>query len=75
MTTKVFTPDEVAEILKIKEGTVLEYLRKGRLKGIKMGGKVWRVTEAQIEDFLQQELTSMGAASKPGPKKKAEASK
>jgi excisionase family DNA binding protein len=67
--TKVYTPEEVAEILKIKERTVLEYLRLGRLKGLKMGGRIWRITEEQIDAFLE-ELQRESAEPRPKRRRK-----
>jgi len=49
---KVYTPEEVAKILKVSAKTVRSYLRKGELKGAKIGGREWRVTEEQIREFL-----------------------
>lgn len=48
---KIFTPQEVAEYLKIKEKTVKDYLREGKLGGFKTG-KEWRVRERDIVEFM-----------------------
>ncbi|MFA7078959.1 MAG: helix-turn-helix domain-containing protein [Syntrophomonas sp.] len=50
---KVYTPQQVAEILSITERTVLIWLRAGNLKGVKVG-KYWRVMEKDLENFLEQ---------------------
>jgi excisionase family DNA binding protein len=49
---KIFTPKEVAEYLKIKEKTVKDYLREGKLGGFKTG-KEWRVRERDIIMFME----------------------
>ena len=48
---KVYTPEQVAEILQISRYTVMEHLRNGSLKGIRIG-KLWRVRESGLEEFL-----------------------
>lgn len=53
MMDKVYTPQQVAEILSITERTVLLWLREGNLKGVKVG-KYWRVLEKDLEEFLEQ---------------------
>ncbi|GGA57868.1 hypothetical protein GCM10007416_33830 [Kroppenstedtia guangzhouensis] len=50
----VYTPEEVAEKLKIKTETVRRYLRTGKLKGAKLG-KHWRVSEKQLEEFFEKQ--------------------
>jgi excisionase family DNA binding protein len=49
---KLLTPEEVADRLAIKPRTVIDWLRTGRLKGVKLG-KVWRVTEEDLSAFVE----------------------
>lgn len=49
---EILTPVEVARRLKVKKRTVLEWLRKGKLKGLKLG-RLWRVRMRDLETFLQ----------------------
>lgn len=49
---ELLTPGEVAERLKVKQGTVLEWLRAGKLSGFKLGG-LWRVDERDLRLFLE----------------------
>ena len=51
---KVYTPEQVAEQLQISRYTVMEHLRGGRLKGMKIG-KLWRVRESDLEEFMQRQ--------------------
>lgn len=51
---KVYTVQEVAEILKVSAYTVQEKLRKGIMPGVKVG-KFWRVTESQLKQFLEKQ--------------------
>ena len=46
---KLLTPEQAAEILAIKPRTILEWLRTGKLKGVKVGGKLWRIRESDLE--------------------------
>lgn len=51
---ELYTTQEVAEILKISETTVREWLRAGRLKGVKTGNKLWRIKEEDLINFLNE---------------------
>ncbi|MEM4625767.1 MAG: helix-turn-helix domain-containing protein [Candidatus Pacearchaeota archaeon] len=55
---KLYTPEEVAEILKVSVITVKKWLRSGELKGIKVG-KFWRIREEDLEEFLRNILKKM----------------
>lgn len=50
---KVYTIDEIAELLHITRRTLYAYLKTGKLKAIKVG-KYWRVTEENLKDFLSK---------------------
>ncbi len=49
---KLLTPFDVAKRLQINERTVTQWLRKGHLRGFKIG-KEWWVSEIDIEAFLE----------------------
>jgi len=49
---RIYTPEEIAERLRVSRKAVYDWLNKGRLKGFK-AGKMWRVTKQALEDFLQ----------------------
>lgn len=51
---ELFTPEEAAQILKVQHRTIMEWLRQGRLKGIKLGGKLWRIPKQALLDFIEQ---------------------
>lgn len=46
-----YTVKEIAKILSLTEETIREKLRKGELKGIKIG-KSWRIAEKQLKEFI-----------------------
>jgi excisionase family DNA binding protein len=52
----LMTVKEVAEELKVKEATVTEWLRTGRLRGVK-AGRQWRVPADAVEEFLKRPTT------------------
>lgn len=54
MNEKLLTPQAVAERLEVSPDTVRIWLRKGILKGIKVGGgKLWRISESSVDEFLE----------------------
>ena len=50
---KVYTSDEVAEMLKVDIKSVQAWLRKGVIGGIKLG-KIWRITESDLNAFIEE---------------------
>jgi len=49
----LMTVNEVAELLKVQEETIRNWLRSGKLKGVKLGNR-WRVTTNDLEKFLKE---------------------
>ncbi len=50
---KLLTPEEVAEILAISVFTVKDYLRAGKITGVKIGKK-WRVSPSALQEFIDE---------------------
>lgn len=48
---KVYTLEELTELLHVTRRTLYNYIKAGTLKAVKIG-KEWRVTEAALESFL-----------------------
>jgi len=48
---EVYTPDEVAEILKVTPKVVRAWLRDGKLPGLRLG-RLWRIRESDLESFI-----------------------
>lgn len=49
---KLFTIEEVAEILRVHTRTVTRYIEAGKLKASKIG--VWRIKESDLNSFLEE---------------------
>ncbi|MBZ5618407.1 MAG: helix-turn-helix domain-containing protein [Acidobacteriia bacterium] len=49
----LYTPEEVAEKLRVSRRAVYQWLNSGRLNGLK-AGQYWRVTEEALTQFLQR---------------------
>lgn len=52
-TDPLMTVREVAETLKITEGTVRSYIRDKHLRAIKLG-KDWRISVKDLDTFVQE---------------------
>ncbi len=50
--SQLLTPEEAATRLQVSLSTVKRWLRSGTLKGVKPGGKVWRIEEEVLEQFI-----------------------
>ena len=50
---QLLTPKEAAARLKISRLTIGDWLRSGKLKGVKVG-RLWRVRESELEAFLKR---------------------
>jgi excisionase family DNA binding protein len=57
----LYTVKEVASKLKVSERAVLDWLRAGQLRGLRVG-RAWRVKESDLEAFLEA-----GPEKDPGP--------
>lgn len=52
MDAQLMTPAQVARRLQVTEHTVYEWLRKGSLRGVKLG-RLWRVSVDDLDVFLR----------------------
>jgi len=48
---KVYTLEEVQNILKVTRRTIYNYIKEGKLKAVKMG-KYWRVSHEALRGFV-----------------------
>lgn len=51
------TPQEIAQEMRVGLFTVHNWLKRGDLTGVKVGGKLWRVRREDYERFLAREVT------------------
>ena len=55
MSKQQYSTEEAAKLIGVKQTTVRSWLNKGLLEGTKVGGgKLWRVSEDAIEEFLSK---------------------
>jgi excisionase family DNA binding protein len=57
---KVYTPEGAAEALMVSPKTIREWLRIGKLKGVKIG-RLWRVRESDLQEILQATSSQGGS--------------
>lgn len=48
---RLFTVGEVAEILSLTPRTVRNYLRDGKLTGIKINSRDWRIRQSDLKQY------------------------
>lgn len=53
-TIRLFTLTEIEPILGVTHRTLLTYIKDGRLKGVKIGGK-WKVSGENLRKFINGE--------------------
>ncbi len=53
---RVYTLDEVADIMKVTKRTLYNYIKAGTLKAVKIG-KYWRVSEESLQAFISTGTT------------------
>ena len=70
MMDKLLTPEEVAERFAVSPKTLRDWLRTGKMKGIKVGGKLWRVSESDLDQFIESSKIQVDKRSKKKTKRK-----
>ena len=52
---RMYTVPEVAERLRLHQQTIREWLRVGKLKGVRLGGTKagWRISASEVERLLR----------------------
>jgi excisionase family DNA binding protein len=56
MVERLLTPEQAANQLGIAPRTLREWLRSGKLPGVKLG-RLWRIREADLEAFIAKSAT------------------
>ena len=57
---KVYTLDEVADIMKVTKRTLYNYVKEGKLPAVKMG-KYWRVSQESLQAFMSTQFPARKA--------------
>jgi excisionase family DNA binding protein len=68
---KLLTPPQVAERLQVNERTVTQWLRRGHLRGFKIG-KEWRVSAHDLDAFLEQSANIPVGVERKAPRSEAD---
>lgn len=50
----LYTPQEVADKFGVKVITVWDWLRKGKLRAFRIGGRLYRISENHLEAFKEK---------------------
>ena len=53
-TLRMLTPKDIAEILGVHPKTVHLWLRGGKLKGVKISYRAWRIPQSAFDQFIEQ---------------------
>lgn len=51
---RIFTVEEVAEYLKVRPKVIVALIRRGKLKAKEIARQVWRVKEADLQEYIQE---------------------
>lgn len=49
----LITVSRAAELLGVRKTTIYNYLSAGKLRGFKLAGYCWRISEEQVKELLQ----------------------
>lgn len=52
MTERIYTLEEIRELLKVTRRSLYNFIKEGRLEAFKIG-REWRVTEKALKDFMR----------------------
>jgi len=69
-TPHMLTPRDVAGILGVHQKTVHLWLRNGKLKGVKISYRAWRIPQSALDQFIEQ---NSNAKSQRGTEEQQEA--
>lgn len=48
-----YLPEEIAQKLRIDRETIYRHLRSGKLKGNKIGGASWRISQEDLDKYIK----------------------
>lgn len=53
MVEKLYTIEQAAEILQVNYYTLRRWIAEGKIHATKLGGRLWRISEADLEAFIK----------------------
>ena len=68
MIESFLTTEQVASLLQVHPFTVLKFIKQGKLKGVKLG-RVYRIKETDVKDFLEANMLNNSIRSSSTTKK------
>ena len=51
---RMLTTEEISKQINVKLETIRLWLRQGKLKGHKLGPRLWRVPESALQEFIDE---------------------
>jgi len=51
---ELYTPNEVAKVLGVSYDTILNLVKKGKLKSIRIGPRLIRIKKSSVEELLNE---------------------
>jgi len=73
MIENFLTTEQVASLLQVHPFTVLKFIKQGKLKGVKLG-RVYRIKENDVRDFLEANMLNNSIRSSSTNKKSTQES-
>lgn len=61
---KIYSTEEAAEVLGLNVETVRNWLRAGRIKGVKLGKRYWRIPEREVQRLVFEPYAKSGEGQK-----------
>ncbi|HZG56677.1 helix-turn-helix domain-containing protein [Paenibacillus sp.] len=53
---RLYSAEQIAELLNIEMVTCYKWLREGRIKAMKLSGSLWRIREADLLEFIEKAI-------------------
>ena len=57
----IYDVEQAAERLQISPEVLRRWLRAGKIRGSKLTGRVWRIRESDIQEFLDNNATKLSS--------------
>lgn len=53
---RLYTAEQVAQLLNIEMKTCYKWIREGRIKAMKLANSLWRIRETDLKAFIEQAI-------------------